>query len=50
MDFSSRLLPCGTNCIFREEGYFVWGASMFRHGESLYMVYSRWKKSKGFDA
>ena len=50
MDFSSRLLPCGTNCIFREEGYFVWGASMFRHGENIYMVYSRWEKSKGFDA
>lgn len=50
MDFSKRMLPVSPACIFREEGYFVWGASMFRHGGTLYLVYSRWEKSKGFDA
>lgn len=50
MDFSKRILPTSEKYIFSEEGYYVWCASIFKHKDSYYMAYSRWKKEYGFDS
>lgn len=38
------------DCIFTEEGYFVWCGSVFRRDDRWYMLYSRWRREDGFDA
>ena len=48
MDFQKRMLPTSPDYIFQEEGYYVWGATMFRYQDSYYMIYSRWKQELGF--
>ena len=48
MDFSKKLLPTSKEYIFEEDGYFVWCGTMFKHHDSYYMVYSRWKQDLGF--
>ena len=50
MNFQERLLPTSPDLAFREEGYYVWGASMFRWNGAYYLCYARWKKEYGFDA
>ncbi len=48
LDFSSLLLPAGPDCRFEQDGWFVWGASAFRHGDKYYLAYSRWPRERGF--
>jgi len=50
MNFHDRMLPTSREYAFCEEGYFVWGAAMFKHKDNYYMVYSRWQQEKGFEA
>ena len=50
LDFHSLLRPASPTCVYAQEGWFVWGASMFRHGAKYYICYSRWERSKGFAA
>lgn len=50
MSFYDRLAPASEECIFSEEGYFVWCGSIFKHKDFYYMVYSRWEKELGFEA
>lgn len=48
--FSDHFGKVTKNCIFDEEGYFVWCGSMTKWQENYYLVYSRWKREYGFDA
>lgn len=48
MDFNELLLPTSESLKFRDEGFFVWCSTMFRHGDAFYMIYSRWEKEHGF--
>ena len=48
MDFQKRMLPTSKDYIFQEEGYYIWGGTMFRYQDSYYMIYSRWKQELGF--
>jgi len=48
--FEERFLPVTADCIFTEDGYYVWCGSLFRHGDSYYLAYSRWKREYGFEA
>lgn len=50
MNFSEMMLPTSMDYVFSEKDYFVWGASMFKHRNTYYMIYSRWKKEYGFQA
>ena len=49
-NFEERFLPVTEDCIFTEDGYYVWCGSLFRHGDSYYLAYSRWKREYGFEA
>ncbi len=49
MDFTKWLQPVPESCIYKEAGYYVWCASMFKYREAYYMVYSRWPRSTGFN-
>ncbi len=39
----------GSDCLFTEEGYYVWCGSLFRHGDAYYLAYARWKREHGFN-
>ncbi len=45
----SHLGTPSPDCIFTEEGYYVWCGSLFRHGDTYYLAYARWKKEHGFN-
>lgn len=42
--------PVTRDCVFSEDGYYVWCSSLFRHGDAYYLAYSRWKRELGFEA
>lgn len=49
LNLQSRLAPVPQQAVFKEEGYFVWGASCIKGEDNLYhLFYSRWKKELGF--
>lgn len=50
MNFQDRLLPTSKQYAFREDGYFVWCGTMFKHNDNYYLVYSRWEQKEGFQA
>jgi hypothetical protein len=43
-----RLLPSPKNAGFRMDGYFVWGGSMIRQGDTFHLFASRWPVETGF--
>ena len=47
-NFPSMMLPATPECRFEQEGWYVWGASAFRHGDKYYIAYSRWPRERGF--
>ena len=49
LNLQSRLAPVPQQAVFKEEGYFVWGASCIKGEDNQYhLFYSRWKKELGF--